>query len=186
MRPTLRVLVAGLTAGALTLAACGGGDDDDGDVGAAGEPGTSVTTAAQAPSSSTATPGAPPTLEIAETGLGPTLVDGAGLTLYVFDNDMGGTSTCAGACATAWPPLTVDGEPVAGDGIDAEDVATVTRADGTTQVTFYGMPVYRWSGDAAPGETSGLGINGVWWPIGPDGEKLTGNEQAGTSGGLDY
>jgi predicted lipoprotein with Yx(FWY)xxD motif len=190
----LRVTVAGLAA-VLALAACGGDDDDDG--GAVADVTTTVATDETEPADDTEgdttttlasedpTDDAPATLAIGETALGATIVDADGLTLYVFDNDSDGTSACVDACATAWPPVTVEGEPVVADNVDAANVGTITRADGTAQVTFYGMPLYTFSGDANPGDTNGLGVNDVWWPVDPQGEKLTGTESASSGGSVD-
>jgi predicted lipoprotein with Yx(FWY)xxD motif len=87
------------------------------------------------------------------------LVDGAsGMTLYVFANDTAnsGKSACNGGCATTWPPLTVSSgtAPSAGAGASGK-LGTVARDDGTTQVTYNGLPVYHYSGDSAPGDTNG-------------------------------
>jgi predicted lipoprotein with Yx(FWY)xxD motif len=101
-------------------------------------------------------------------GVGDALVDADGRTLYVFTNDSPGTSSCAGECATNWPPLVVDGTPTAGDGVSGA-LGTLTREDGTTQVTYDGAPLYRFIGDAAPGDAKGSGLNGVWFVAGPGG-----------------
>ncbi len=184
MRPSLRMLAVGLTA-MVAFTACGGDDDDD--VGADTTSDTTVaesdTTEAPDTSDSSGTSDTtlaseegtdePATLGIGEAALGAMLVDTDGLTLYVFDNDTDGTSACTDVCATAWPPLTVEGDPVVGDDVTGE-ITTITRADGTTQVAVNGMPLYRFSGDQQPGDTTGLGVGGVWWPVSPAGEKLTG------------
>jgi len=39
-------------------------------------------------------------------------------------------------------------------------LGTITRADGTMQVTYNGMPLYFWVHDAKAGDTSGQGIGG--------------------------
>jgi predicted lipoprotein with Yx(FWY)xxD motif len=87
------------------------------------------------------------------------LVDDRGFSLYLFANDTAGsgTSACAGGCAGAWPPLTVDGTPTAGEGVTGE-LGTITRDDGSTQVTYNGLPLYFFANDAAPGETNGASI----------------------------
>jgi predicted lipoprotein with Yx(FWY)xxD motif len=87
------------------------------------------------------------------------LVDGAsGMTLYVFANDAAnsGKSACNGGCATTWPPLTVASgtTPSAGAGASGK-LGTIARDDGTTQVTYNGVPLYHYSGDSAPGDTNG-------------------------------
>jgi predicted lipoprotein with Yx(FWY)xxD motif len=99
---------------------------------------------------------------------GQILVDGAGLTLYIFDRDTEGVSNCAGGCLNAWPPFYTDGAPAAGSGVAAE-IGAITLADGKMQVTVNGFPAYYWQGDAAAGDTNGNGVSGVWWVFNPDG-----------------
>jgi len=113
-------------------------------------------------------------LAVADSPLGAHLVNGEGLTLYLFDNDERGGSNCTGDCLASWPPLTVDGEPTWGDGVEGELVGTIERDDdGSTQVTYDGMPLYFWAGDAAPGDVNGQGVNDVWWVVAPDGRAIT-------------
>jgi predicted lipoprotein with Yx(FWY)xxD motif len=95
------------------------------------------------------------------TGLGQVLVDSEGHTLYGFSDDSAKAATCAGACAKAWPPLLVEhGEPHPSNGATASRLGTVTRADGSRQVTYAGHPLYRFSGDKNPGEAGGQGASG--------------------------
>lgn len=109
---------------------------------------------------------------VGATDLGDVLVDAEGMTLYIFDNDDGaGVSTCDGQCAESWPPLLVDGEPT-GAGVEADLLGTTARDGGGRQVTYDGWPLYRWSGDAEPGDTNGQGFGGVWWAFGAGGEPL--------------
>ena len=124
----------------------------------------------------TATPvatGASTTVGVASSTLGQHLVDSAGKSLYVLTTDSANTSTCSGGCAAAWPPLTVGAgqTPVAGTGVTAA-LATMTRDDGTTQVTANGMPLYGFASDTAAGETKGQGVGGVWFLAAPDGLAL--------------
>lgn len=102
--------------------------------------------------------------------LGEILVGPDGRTLYMFDRDTrgAGASTCSGDCAGAWPPLTVDGEPTAGDGVTAE-LSTFERGDGSTQVAANGWPLYYFDDDEAPGDANGQGAGDVWWVLGPGG-----------------
>ena len=96
--------------------------------------------------------------------LGNILTDGAGMTLYVFKQDTPGTSNCTDACAQNWPPLTVDEaqEPVAGTGVTGK-LDFIDRSDGTYQVPYDGVPLYRFVGDKQPGDTNGQGmLNGQW------------------------
>ncbi|MEW6403435.1 MAG: hypothetical protein AB1649_16690 [Chloroflexota bacterium] len=90
---------------------------------------------------------------------GPILVDGSGMSLYLFmaDTQGSGTSTCGNddGCATEWPPLLSEGAPVAGEGVDANLLGTITRDDGTTQVTY-----------------NGQGDEGLWFLISPSGAAI--------------
>ncbi len=99
------------------------------------------------------------------------LVDGKGMTLYIFTKDSPGTSTCNGSCATAWPPLLTNGTPVAGQGVNASKFGMFKRADGTTQVTYNGWPLYYYAKDQQPGDTTGDGVGSVWYLITPSGDK---------------
>jgi predicted lipoprotein with Yx(FWY)xxD motif len=82
-----------------------------------------------------------------------------GMTLYTHAGDSATSSTCDGACATAWPPLTSTGQPTAGSGVTGK-LGTLTRSDGTTQVTYAGMPLYYWQGDTKAGDVTGNGVEG--------------------------
>jgi predicted lipoprotein with Yx(FWY)xxD motif len=93
----------------------------------------------------------------ADTAKGKALVDDKGMTLYIFDRDAAGKSTCNGPCATNWPPLTAAAEAKA-----SGDWTVVTRDDGAKQWAYKGKPLYHWSKDTKPGDTSGDGVNGVW------------------------
>ncbi len=118
------------------------------------------------------------TINLASSSLGSILVDGNGMTLYEFTPDTGGASTCTGDCATSWPPLETSGAPTVGTGLAAADFATITRDDGSTQVTFHGHPLYHFAGDTAAGDTKGQGIGGKWFVVGADGSMMG----AGTGG----
>jgi predicted lipoprotein with Yx(FWY)xxD motif len=140
-------------------------------------PATEAPTEAPATAPATAAPSeAPPaasaSVGVAETSLGTILVDGAGLSLYVFTPDKGGASTCYDACATAWPPLLSGGAPTVGAGLDGSAFGSTTRTDGGAQVTFNGWPLYYFAGDAAAGDANGQGLNDVWWVVGPDGTMI--------------
>jgi predicted lipoprotein with Yx(FWY)xxD motif len=113
---------------------------------------------------------APETLVISHNDArGDLLIAGiGGKTLYTFKNDSAGTSVCADDCAKAWPPLTVGANDrlAAGTGVMGA-LATITRADGGLQVTYNGMPLYRYGKDAAPGDATGQGIGDVWYVAAP-------------------
>lgn len=112
------------------------------------------------------------TLAVTDSPLGSILVDADGMTLYMYDPDSQGESTCYDDCAGLWPPLVVDGDPVAGEGVEESMLGTVERDDGSTQVTYNDWPLYTWVEDSAAGDTTGQGVDGVWWVIGPDGEPI--------------
>lgn len=97
----------------------------------------------------------------ATTSLGTVLVGPNGLTLYTHAGDTATSSTCTGGCATAWPPLSVTAgaNALPGTGVTGT-LATLTRADGSVQVTYNGMPLYGWQGDSKPGDVTGDGVNG--------------------------
>jgi predicted lipoprotein with Yx(FWY)xxD motif len=99
----------------------------------------------------------------ATTSLGTYLIGYNGMTLYSFADDSTGTSTCYGNCAQQWPPYVVP----AGMQLNLEagvngQAGTIARADGTTQVTYNGMPLYFYIGDTKSGDTNGNRIGGVW------------------------
>ena len=93
--------------------------------------------------------------------LGTYLTGANGMALYTHAGDGPDSSTCTGDCATAWPPVTlpVGGQPTPGAGVTGK-LGTMTRTDGTTQLTHDGLPLYYWQGDAKPGDTTGDGVNG--------------------------
>ena len=82
-----------------------------------------------------------------------------GMTLYTHAGDSATSSTCTDSCATAWPPLQATGQPMAGAGVTGQ-LGILTRPDGTTQVTYGGMPLYYWQGDTKPGDVTGNGVEG--------------------------
>jgi predicted lipoprotein with Yx(FWY)xxD motif len=113
-------------------------------------------------------------IRLGSTGkLGKFLVSGGGLTLYLFEKDTRGKSTCSSTCAQNWPPLT--GTPSAGSGVSASKLGTVKRSDGKTQVTYNGHPLYMFAGDRAAGQTTGQGLKAFgasWYVVAPTGNKI--------------
>jgi predicted lipoprotein with Yx(FWY)xxD motif len=148
------VSIVGLVVVALVVVACGGSSSDNSSGGSAAKP---------ALNSSDATA----SVALRKTDLGRILVDGKGQTLYLFEKDKGTSSACDGACAVAWPPLTTTGTPSAGTGVIASKLGTTKRADGSTEVTYNGHPLYTYAGDGAPGQTSGQGLDdyGAEWYV---------------------
>ena len=106
--------------------------------------------------------------------LGRVLVDSKGFTLYDFHKDKGGKSTCYGACAGVWPPLTTDGAPRPADGAMASKLDTTKRKDGTMQVTYAGHPLYTYEADTKPGDAKGNDFSSYgaeWYALQASGEE---------------
>ena len=98
--------------------------------------------------------------------LGTVLVDAAGRTLYLFAPDGRTGAVCTDPCADAWRPLVAAGlTAVAGAGIEASLLGTVQASDGRTQVTYNHWPLYTFSGDAAPGQANGQGLDARWFAV---------------------
>jgi len=153
---------------ALALGACAA--DDAATTTTAGAAAT--TTAAADTTTTEAAAGGDGSVVVASTDLGDILQDSGGRTLYLFNPDAQGDSTCYDDCADAWPAFVEEGS--AGEGVDASLLGTTTRTDGAVQVTYNGWPLYYFSGDAAPGDTNGQGLNDIWWVVDATGNAITG------------
>ena len=105
---------------------------------------------------------------VASSELGDIMVDESGMTLYGFTKDADGSPTCQGACADAWPPSLVDSAELPA-GLDPAVFTVVERPDGRFQLKAGKWPLYRFAGDAAPGDTNGQGSGGVWFVVDPAG-----------------
>ena len=149
----IRRLIAATAFGAIGLSACGSASGYN-------TPVAAPTTA------TTARPGA--SVSTRDSSLGPVLVDAKQLTLYGLTDDQNGTSTCVDACATAWPPETVGGSNLP-TGLDPAIFSVVPRPDGTHQLKAGKWPLYRFAGDATPGDVNGQGSGGVWFVVTPAG-----------------
>lgn len=105
--------------------------------------------------------------------LGAILVEASGRTLYLRTSDEPQVSNCSGGCALAWPPLVAVDDPAAGDGVDGDLLDTISREDGSVQVTYNGRPVYYYALDEKPGDTNGQGVGDVWFTASTAGEART-------------
>ena len=156
--------VVGLTALALVAAACtGGGSSSSG----AGSYGAASTTSSGSASAAI--------VDLRGSKLGQTLVDGQGRTLYLFEADKAGKSSCSGACAGAWPPYVSNDTPQAGTGVTGALLGTSVRGDGAAQVTYDGHPLYYYAGDSRPGDAAGQGLDqfgAKWYVVAPSGDKI--------------
>jgi predicted lipoprotein with Yx(FWY)xxD motif len=146
----------------------------------------------------TSAPTGPAVVSVASTPYGKVLVEGsagyAGCSLYILTSDELHTLTTNAepfACsdnqnvlgppcdAVLWPALLTDGAPIAGPGINPKLLGTVARNDvlpglSVQQVTYAGLPLYRFFLDEKPGETEGANLfdpvtspPGIWYLVEP-------------------
>ena len=156
----LLILSAVLPVSALVVAGCGSSNSSNGSTGASATTPPPTTRSA--------------TVDLRTTPLGRVLVDSSGRTLYLFEKDKGATSMCAGACASAWPPVTTTGAPTAGTGVTASKLG-MTKGPGGEQVLYAGHPLYTYVGDSGPGQTTGEGLNqygAEWYVLGANATKI--------------
>lgn len=94
-------------------------------------------------------------------GLGMYLANSTGFALYTYSKDVknSGSSACYSACAANWPPFYVQNLSLA-PGLNASLFGTITRTDGTKQLTYKGYPLYYFIGDHSPGSVGGQNLNG--------------------------
>jgi predicted lipoprotein with Yx(FWY)xxD motif len=126
------------------------------------------------------------TVRVSQSKLGRILVNRRGRSLYLFEKDKRGRSSCYGACATYWPPLIVSGKPRAGTGAKASLLGRTKRRDGRWQVTYKRHPLYTYVGDTKKAQTNGEGLDdfGAEWDlVSPSGAKVEKNEAQSRSGG---
>lgn len=181
MQRCIHVLSAVLLVLALGGCGQGGGSDTESEdaVGSAPPPSapssvpTSTPAGADPPEARASEVAGRATIRTAEvSSYGDVLVDGDDLTLYVFFSDTDGRSACYDTCADNWPPVLTDGAPRARAKVKEALLGTVERDDGAVQVTYDGQPLYRYSGDSAPGDILGFGSGDVWYPVAPDGAPI--------------
>jgi len=157
-----------VVAAALGIAACGGGGNSSGS-----------STPAESPSG-TALVNSANTASFGNVIVGPT-----GRTLYIFRKDTGSQSTCSGACAAQWPPLTSSGKVTTSGGVPASALKTTPRSDGKMQVTIDGHPLYYFAGDGAAGDAKGQGLDAYgakWYVVAPSGKEITTGPQQPSGG----
>ena len=168
-RSAIRSVLIG--AGLLALAACGSSTS-----------GNSGSAAAGTSSSSSPASASPAELKTANTSLGQVVVDAQGRTVYFFGKDTAnsGKSVCGTAqgCIGLWPAVTTTSASPKVDGVTGQ-VGTITRDDGTKQLTLNGVPVYTFSGDSKAGDVNGQNYLNLWWVVSPSGTKITSAPQQG-------
>jgi len=161
MNKKLLLSIAAVSLSVLALSGC-----------SQGSPSTGGSTSSPSETASE-TPAADAALSTSESSLGDIVVDGAGMTVYIFDKDTAdsGTSVCEGDCLAKWPAVVATSDTPAVDGVTGK-VGVITRTDGTKQVTLNGLPLYYYAGDTTAGDTTGQAVGDVWWVVAPSGEKI--------------
>jgi predicted lipoprotein with Yx(FWY)xxD motif len=168
-RTKLAAGVGGALGAGLLVAACSSAGSSTG-AAASGTP------AGTSPSSSSASASGATVIKTASSSAGTFLTNGSGRAVYLWAKDTGDMSNCNGACAGAWPPVTATGSVTASGTAKASDLGTITRSDGSKQVTYDGHPLYYFSGDSGPGTATGQGSDGFgakWWLVAPTGSDVT-------------
>ena len=118
-------------------------------------------------------------------GVGKALVDSRGFTLYYLKTESPGKIMCTGSCAASWPPVLLPAgvaSASAGSGVDAGNLGTIKRPEGTTQVTYKGMPLYLFTGDASAGQATGQGVENFFIAT-PSGSSSPSSSPTGSNGG---
>ena len=115
------------------------------------------------------------TVKVAESRFGRMLVDGRGLSLYLFTREQDRKSRCYGDCARAWPPLLTTGEPRAGRGARERRLGTTRRRSGKRQVTYRGHPLYFYVDETSAGQVLCQDVfefGGTWLVVSPSGRAI--------------
>jgi predicted lipoprotein with Yx(FWY)xxD motif len=174
-------LAASGAAAVIALAACG--SSGSGNLYGSGSGGGAPATSAQAQGGGTATTAA---LSTTSSGtLGTIVADSKGRTVYLYTKDTQNshTSTCTATCATNWPPVPAGSGTPTVKGISQSLVGSITRPDGTKQLTLAGWPLYEFAGDSAAGDVTGQGKGGVWYAVTPSGAKAAAAAAPPAAGG---
>ncbi|MGH3301621.1 MAG: COG4315 family predicted lipoprotein [Streptosporangiaceae bacterium] len=121
-------------------------------------------------------------LKTAKVGGVTVLTNAKGFTLYTFAPDTAKKSACNGACAASWPPVKAPKTV-------KSPYATIKRSGGSTQLTFHGHPLYTFTGDTAPKQAHGNGVNafgGLWHEAPASVSKAPASGSSHSSGGGGY
>jgi predicted lipoprotein with Yx(FWY)xxD motif len=170
-------LIAVLGASALLAAGCGSSSKSTSATSAAAAYPTASEQSSSTAAATTSASGAGVAVTVKHASkLGTILAAGSKkLTVYMFEGDKGAASSCSGACASVWPPVTTSGGPTASGAANSADLGTITRSDGTTQVTYKGHPLYFFAKDKDSGDAYGQGVKGFgadWYVLSPSGSKV--------------
>lgn len=173
--------IAAVAAVALTVAACGSSSGSSSSAASSGTQASSSngyggTTASNVSNTSSGSSGSAVAIGTAKGPDGVHLTGESGKAIYLWVADSNGKSVCSGACAQAWPPVTTKSMPKASGGAVSSDIGTISRSNGTKQVTYKGHPLYYFVGDSHAGTISGQGNDGFgakWWLVTPRGAAIT-------------
>jgi predicted lipoprotein with Yx(FWY)xxD motif len=191
-RQLRRVVARAATAALLTLGLVAVAPQSSSSVSAEGRSRSCATPVTSAPTGRA-------TVSTASTGFGTVLIVGsganAGCSLYILTSDQLHSLTfglAAFACSDGpnvigqpcdsvlWPALLTKGAPIAGPGVNRNLLGTVSRTDvrsgaSVQQVTYAGLPLYRFFLDETPGETDGANLfdpvtspTGTWYLVEPN------------------
>jgi predicted lipoprotein with Yx(FWY)xxD motif len=183
-RTKVVAVVGGALGAAVVVAACSSGGTSSAAPAATGTPAGASSPAASSSSGASTSGGT--VITTATSSAGTVLTNGSGRAVYLWAKDTGDMSNCTGACAGAWPPVTTTGTATASGGAQASDIGTITRSDGTKQVTYDGHPLYYFAGDSGPGTATGQGSDSFgakWWLVTATGSDVTAAVSSFTAGG---
>jgi len=169
-----------LAGAALLAAACSSGG------GSSSSAATPASSSPAAASSGNAAAASSLIISTASSSAGPVLINGSGRAVYVWAKDAKDMSACTGACASAWPPVQPTGTVTAALSAASSDLGTITRSDGTKQVTYDGHPLYYFAGDSGSGQANGQGSDAFgakWWLVTPAGADVTASVTSFTPSG---
>jgi predicted lipoprotein with Yx(FWY)xxD motif len=165
----------------VALAACGSSNSNSGGSGSG-----------STQSQSSAGGGTPVLRTATKAKVGRVLVDAQGFTLYRYTPDHPNKSVCMGSCIKFWPAATVNGSgPFKTVGVKGT-VGTTTRPGGAKQLTFNGMPLYRFVKDTSKADATGQGYQHIWFVLPAKNASSSSGSTAGNtsttkkSGGYGY
>lgn len=176
-----KFLIPAAVGASLLLAACGGSSKSSSSSSSAAG---STPYSRSAPATASGV-----TITTAKGSMGTYLVGSSGRAVYLWAADTGGKSSCSGACAQTWTPVTVSSTPKVAGGVTAGHLTLVTRSDGSKQVAYNGHPLYYYAPDSGAGMTRGQGSNSFgakWWLVAPSGSAITAGASATTSSRIPY
>jgi len=173
--PLLTIAVVAMAA--VGLVACGGSNNSS----------DSSSAAANTTAGDTSGGGTVSTKSIS--GVGTVLVDSSGLALYTNNRDSGMSIACTGSCTAIWMPVMApsSGNPTSSDQA-VQSKLGVVKANGGSQVSFGGKPLYSFAQDSSGGVsgngvTDNFGGTSFTWTVASTGAVSSGANSTGGSSG---